>query len=117
MVGGNEIDKLQLRKRALVLESSLNRLTLAAQWQNLHTATAWVEPAAQTFRQVRPWLLLLAPLAGLLVARNSPRPAGLLRRLLSVVKWARALWGAWESLSGTLAERRSQAPAQSGGGS
>jgi hypothetical protein len=111
MVGREALDELQARKRALVLESSLNRLALQADWEDVRAAAGWMGSASRAFRQVRPWLLLLAPLAGLLVARASGQPRGLFRRLLSVLRWVRPLLGAWGGLKGVLAEVRSQPPA------
>jgi hypothetical protein len=113
MLGGDEIENLQWRKRALVLESSLHRVALKANWEEVRAATAWARSAGQTFRQVRPWLLLLAPLAGLLAVRNPDHSRGLLTRALSALKWIRPLLGAWERLQSALAEGQTRPPADS----
>ncbi len=110
MVGGDEIATLQARKRALVLESTLNRVVWEAEWQNLRAATAWTRSAGQACRRVVPWLLLLAPLAGLVVARGSGQSRGLFSRLLSVLRWVRPLLGAWELWRGARAQDRSPTP-------
>jgi hypothetical protein len=96
---GEGADTLELRKRALIVESTLNRVAFQADWQNLRAATAWVGSTARTAQQYKPWLLLVAPLAGLLVARSARRPEGMLRRLLSVLKWIRPLVSLWGSLA------------------
>jgi hypothetical protein len=110
MVGGKELESLRLRKRVLILESSLNRAALEASWQDLHTATAWLRRAEHTFRQARPWLLLLAPLAGLAVARDPSRPVRLLSRLLGALKWIRPLLGVWQSFAGARAKSHAPQP-------
>ncbi len=110
MVGRDALDELQVRKRALVLESNLNRLTLQAEWQNVRAAAGWMGSAGRTFRQARPWLLLLAPLAGFLVARGSGQSRGLFSRLLSVLRWVRPVLGAWEIWRGARAKIQSRPP-------
>jgi hypothetical protein len=102
MGGRKVIADLQLRKRVLILESNLNRAALRAEWENLRTATAWVGQAAQTFQSVRPWLLLLAPVAGILTVRGMRRPAGALSRVLAALKWVGPAVAAWRSVSGRV---------------
>jgi len=113
MVGRKELANLQLRKRTLVLESTLHRAVLETEWQNLQGATAWARSARQTFRQARPWLLLLAPLAGLLVARGSAPPLRPQRRFLSVLKWLRTLLSIGETFRNVLAENPPKPSAKS----
>ena len=113
MVGREALAELELRKRTLLLESHLNRLTLQAEWQDIQNATAWARSAGQIFRRVRPWLLLLAPLAGMLAARRHGRSLGLLSRLLSILRLIRPLvwvWGRWRSAP---AQDRPQPPDES----
>jgi hypothetical protein len=105
---GKEVESLRLRKQLLVLESNLNRAALQAEWGNVRAATAWVRSARQTFHQVRPWLVLLAPLAGYLTARRPNRPPGVLRRLVSAWRWIRALLGVWEAVRGAPAKDSSR---------
>lgn len=112
MAGTRAIDDLQLRKQALVLESDLNRLALDAEWQHLRAASTWMGEAAQIHSQVRPWLLLLAPLGGILAARGVRHSKGMLGRLLAAVKWIRPLWAAWKTFSAPPATGE-QKPAES----
>ncbi len=101
---GQTVVSLQARKQALLLESRLNRLALQAEWQDLRAATGWVADAAQACRTVKPWLLLLAPVAGVLLGRGFLRSNGLLSRLVGLFKLIRPLLAVWKTLAGT--ERR-----------
>ena len=110
MLGRKDIDALQLRKRALLLESELNRLACVAEWSNVRAATAWVGEAAQTWHQFKPWLMLLAPLAGVLAGRGARRPAGAVSRVFTILKWARTLQSIWRHVASTASFAESQKP-------
>jgi len=99
MDGREIMDDLEVRKRTLVLESTLNRMAFAAEWQNLRVATDWASQAAQTARQLKPWLPLLAPLAGILAVRGTQKQVGMVSRLFSMLKWARKLRSIWKNVS------------------
>jgi len=73
---------LQLRKKTLLLESDLNRLTLHAEWQRLHEATRWTGYLKETRLGIGAWALALAmaPLAGAAVVLG-------LRRVLRGGHW------------------------------
>jgi hypothetical protein len=111
MGGRKDVGDLQLRKRVLILESNLNRAALQAEWQNIRTATAWVGQAAQTLQVVKPWLPLLAPLAGILAVRGVRQPVRVLSRLMTALKWVGPVLAAWKSYSGR--DDRSRPPAAS----
>ena len=83
---------LQLRKQALLLESDLNRLTLRAECKRLLTAAGWVQ---ELRRQIKPWALVLAPLAGVALVlglRRSKSGAGLLAKALVIAPSLIELW-------------------------
>ena len=101
MSGRNELAGLQLRKRTLVLESDLLRLTLQAECRNWGTRTAWLGETARAYQKFRPWLVVLAPLAGLLAARTLHRPQPSGGRLARALKWAQTLFLLWRSLKAT----------------
>ena len=111
MLGRKDLDALQLRKRALLLESELNRLACAAEWRNVRASAAWAGEAAHTWRQFKPWLVLLAPLAGILVARGARRPVGAVSRVLTILKWGRTLRSIWKDVAGTASSTDSETPA------
>ena len=70
MLGRKELTELDLQKQALVLESGLNRLTLQAEVQSLRSATSWVNDVTGASRELAPLLVVLAPIAGFLMART-----------------------------------------------
>ena len=110
MFGRQELEQLRLQKQALVLESSLNRYALRAEYQELRRAAAWISNAARSPRQFTPLLVVLAPLAGFLVARSLRRPESLFKRLVSAAKWIGPLYSLWRSYA-TLRKREPEAAA------
>ena len=113
MFGREEIAELQLRKRALVIESDLNRLALRTEWQHVRDALGWVNHVAGFWRQANPWLVLLAPLAGVLTARTIGGEGGVFSRLLGMLKWIPPLVTIWRSLMGVPAEEGPSKPVDS----
>ena len=99
MFGRKELEQFRLQKQALVLESSLNRHALQAEFQNLRSATAWMSSATRAPRQVAPLLVVLAPVAGFLLVRSFRRPESLFNRLVTAAKWIGPLYTLWQSFS------------------
>ena len=95
MLGRKKLGPLQLQKQALILESSLNRLALQAEWQNLRQAGRRLTNPAQTFGNANPWLLLLAPVAGFLAVRSLRGQESMLSRATALLKWAVPLYRLW----------------------
>lgn len=101
MFGREAIAELQLRKRTLVIESELNRLTLLTEWQRVRAATDWISQAGQLVRKANPWLVVLAPLLGVLTARKLQREGGVVGRVLGLLKWIKPIMVLWQSFTGT----------------
>ena len=99
MLGRKELDKLNLQKQALLLESSLNRAALQADIRSLRSATTWVREATSVSRELAPLLALLAPVAGFLLARRARRSASWFGRVVTAVKWVGPLYGLWKRFS------------------
>ena len=95
MVRRGQLDPLALRKQALILESDLNRLSLQTELRTLRSATTWASEATAAGRRLGPWLLLLAPVAGLLAIRRLRRPGSAIGRLISVLRWVQPLYSLW----------------------
>ena len=107
MLGRKELDALDREKAALIAESSLNRAVMQAEFQNLRSTLGWVSGATRTSREYAPWLLLLTPIAGFLVARGFRRADSWVKRVASGLKWLGPLYKLWKGFSS--ARRRAQA--------
>jgi len=94
-----ELERLALEKQALVAESGLHRLEIQIELQNLRAATAWVSEATRWPRTHGSLLMVLAPLAGFLMARASKRSDSWFNRIAAAAKWAGPLYTLWKSLS------------------
>jgi hypothetical protein len=110
-----KLNKLSLQKQALLLESSLNRAALQAEIRRLRSATAWVREAASVSRELTPWLTLLAPVAGFLVARRARRSASWFGRVVTALKLAGPLYGLWKRFAPGRQEADLGKPAASSG--
>lgn len=100
MFGREALAELELRKRALVIESELNRLAFRSEWERVCNAAEWISHVARFWRQANPWLVLLAPLAGVLTARALHWEGGMVGRLLGLLRWVRPLMAVWRSVMG-----------------
>ena len=99
MFGGQELERLRLLKRALIVESDLNRFALRTECQNLQSVvTGWRDCLAPV-RKLRSVLLVLAPLAGFLAVRGFRRADSGFGRVLALVRWVPRLLALWESFS------------------
>ena len=96
MFRGRELKSLELRRRELVLQSTLNRLTLKAELQHLQTALHPAERIVGSLRAVRPWLLLLAPLAGIFAARSVRGNGSGFSKLIAALKLLRPIMALWK---------------------
>src|SRR6266566_566442 len=95
MLGGRELKGLELRRRELLLRSTLNRLAIRVELQNVQTALRPAERLLGTVRAARPWLLVLAPLAGIFAARGLRGNDSVFWKLMGVLKWVQALLALW----------------------
>ena len=111
MFGRIELDKLVQERRTLVAESGLNRLVLQAELQDLRDATAWVSEAARWPRKAGPLLLLLAPIAGFLMAKGTRRPDSWLNKLAVAARWIGPLFTLWKSFAASRKEAEAGEPA------
>ena len=93
---------LELRKQALLLESDLNRLTLRAECERLLEAAGHVQ---ELRRQIKPWTMVLAPLAGVALAlglRRARSGVGLLAKALVIAPSLIGIWRAFFAPSNEL---------------
>ena len=97
MARTTRVTELQLRKKALLLESHLNRQALRAECARLSGAMDWVGRIREMGQKIGPWAVVLAPLAGLAMAlglRRSKPVTGLLASALGVVPSLIKIWHA-----------------------
>ena len=90
-----ELARLQARKELLVLESSANRLLLAAEWQRLRSPEHWRDEAGRLVRRHPMLTAALAAAGGLLAVRAVRKPsavAGGIGRLGRMVSLAFSVW-------------------------
>ncbi len=93
---------LEARKKALLLESELNRLRLLGEMEQLREATDLTRNLKSLGQRLGPWALLLAPLAGVALARGLRRPSGgggFLWRTLAIAPGLIRLWRAFSTPS------------------
>ena len=88
--------ELELRRRELVLQSSINRLTIGLELQNVQAALRPAERIVSSVRAARPWLVLLAPLAGMAVARGLRSNGSGFAKVLRVLKWIQPVLSLWK---------------------
>jgi hypothetical protein len=100
MFGREELESLALQKRALVLESGLNRVALQGEVQRLRASTSWAGGLTRGLtRGLTPLLTVLAPLAGVIVARGLTGRRSWLGRLMTVAKWGAPLYRLWKGFA------------------
>lgn len=100
MAGRQGPEELMQRKAALIAESTLNRVALRLEWENICAAMERVDQAAATARRVLPWLLPLAPAAGWLLLGRKPRskPGTKVQPLRLLLRWAPPALAMWRRL-------------------
>lgn len=70
MAGRGSLRHLSERKRALIVESDLNRLVLRLEMENLRTASGRLDKVTATVRRVGPWLLPAVSFLGLFAGKR-----------------------------------------------
>ena len=99
MFGQAELNRLQARKQLLILECQANRLTLAAEWQRLHTSDFWQKETVDVVRR-HPWLTsALAVGAGVVAVKLLRQPGALLGLLTKVGGAGSLLMSVWKMFS------------------
>lgn len=70
MFENRELAALESRRRDLLVRSEVNRRLMALEWANVRVQGWWIEAGAGLARRARPFLMVLAPLAGFWVVRR-----------------------------------------------
>jgi hypothetical protein len=88
----------------LVLRSTINRLTIRVELQHVQSALRPAERIVSLVRAARPWLLVLAPLAGIFAARGLRSNGSGFSKALGVLKWIQPLLVLWKQFRSPAAE-------------
>src|SRR6266536_587313 len=110
MFGGKELKHLELRRRELVLQSTINRLTMKVELQNLQTTLGPADRIVSSIRALRPWLLVLAPLAGIFAARSLRDNGSGFSKAMGVLKWIQPLLALWKQFRSSSTEAAPDTP-------
>ena len=110
MLGGEELKSLELRRRELVLRSTINRLTIKVELQHVQTALRPAERIVSLVRAARPWLLVLAPLAGIFAARGLRTNGSGFSKALGILKWIQPLLVLWKQFRTPSVEAAPETP-------
>src|SRR5947207_15293294 len=98
MLRGKELKALELRRRELVARSTINRLLIQAELHNVKIALRPAERIVSSIRALRPWLPVLAPLAGIFAARSFRNNGSGFSKALGALKWLQSLLLLWRQL-------------------
>jgi len=110
MLGGKELKGLELRRRELVLRSAINRLAIGVELQNVQVALRPAERIVGLIRAARPWLLVLAPLAGIFAARSLRNNGSGFSKVLGILKWIQPLLVLWKQFRTPSTEAAPESP-------
>ena len=110
MHGGTELKSLELRRREVVLRCTLNRLALRLDLQNVRAALVPADRIISSVRAARPWLPVLAPLAGILLARGLRNNGSGFSKAAGVLKWIQSLLALWKQFKAASAEATPETP-------
>jgi hypothetical protein len=100
-----EILKLRDEKQRLLVESELNRRAIIAELEQLANPRTWVQTGKQSLLKARSLFLLLAPLAGFLLARRrpaAPSVPGILSKGLIAWQILRKIYSVWQFLQSRM---------------
>lgn len=91
-----EIERLQQQKNLLVMQSDLNRLQLAADWQRLRSPGSWISEAGGLMRRHPVLTAGLAAAAGVLAVQAVRKPGNIAEGIGRLGKLASAAFVAWK---------------------
>jgi hypothetical protein len=90
-----ELERLRARKELLVLQSDINRLLLATDWQRLRSPENGMHEAGKAARPHPLWTTALAALAGLLAVKSVRSPGAILGGMGGLGKLAATAFSIW----------------------
>jgi hypothetical protein len=102
-----ELACLEARKSLLVLESDINRQTLAADWHHLRRPETWVDEVGQAAKRHPIWTAALSAIAGALAVQTVRKPASVgsgIDRLGKIATMAFSAWKMFKRAKGSAEE-------------
>jgi hypothetical protein len=99
-----EIKALRNKKQQLLLESEINRQVLVLECIQLKSSFRWTQTGVRWFKTIPPAWLILAPVAGYLVARSFRSERGWLHKAIVFGEMIRKLLPFWQTVKGFLAK-------------
>jgi len=103
-----ELACLEARKSLLVLESDINRQTLAADWRHLRQPETWVDEMGQVAKRHPIWTAALSAIAGALAVQTVRKPdsvSGGIDRLGKLATMAFSVWKLFKRAKGSPEEK------------
>jgi hypothetical protein len=91
MLVGQNLRELAARRQLLLAQSGLQRATLEVQLVTAAESLRWLDAGVRLSRRLGPWLIMLAPVAGLLAVRRSFGWWEVVRRALPLARAALGL--------------------------
>jgi hypothetical protein len=91
-----ELARLRAQKELLVLQSDVNRLLLAADWQQLRAPENWLHEAGHLARRHPLWTAVLTAVAGVLAVQTVRKPGSSLGGIARLVKLASTALSVWK---------------------
>ena len=91
-----ELDRLQMQKDLLVLQSSANRLLLAVEWQRLRSPEHWLDEAGRLVRRHPLLTAALATATGVLVMQAVRKPGAVAGRIGRIGRLASLAFAGWK---------------------
>lgn len=96
MFGKVERERLRAQKSLLVLQSEINRLQLAADWQKIRSPRNWVNSAGGIARHFPILTAVLSILTGALAVKALRRPGMILSGIGRLTKLASMVLAGWK---------------------
>lgn len=98
MVGEGELAQLTRRKESLIRENDAARAKLADDFSSAQSVGEWLDSGIGRARQIRPFLIVLAPLAGYALVRRRKGFSELFLAAKAALRFARRFQKAAEFL-------------------
>lgn len=105
MFGKVEMERLKAQKSLLVLQSEVNRLQLAADWQKIRSPKNWVSSAGGMIRHFPILTTVLSTVAGALAVKTLRKPGMIMGGIGRLTKLASLALAGWKLFGEKKSER------------